>query len=234
MSIFAQTQDHSKPSTASSFPDLPPIGAILSGPHWPDRVRVVRVEPKGKNRMLIEAVTLDDESRLISRLLKIEDLANLEIELEADRPTLRGDPTGFRLAAEATRIRLVVPAPRPEPVEGPGVILSVKGAAPTMRRSDEVEAAAMAHAIAYERARSWEAKDVSPEARGYDLLSKSPAGQVRYIEVKGRAGVGAVELSANEWLKAEQLGADYWLYIVTDAQVAVALPGSGPGPPPAP
>jgi hypothetical protein len=27
-----------------------------------------------------------------------------------------------------------------------------------------------------------------------------------YIEVKGRVGAGAVELSADEWLKAEQLG----------------------------
>jgi hypothetical protein len=53
--------------------------------------------------------------------------------------------------------------------------------------------------------------------RGYDLLSRSPDGKIRYIEVKGRAGEGAVELSANEWLKAEQLGADYWLYIVTGA-----------------
>jgi hypothetical protein len=86
-----------------------------------------------------------------------------------------------------------------------------------MRRSDEVEAAAMAQAIAYERARGWEVEDVSAEACGYDLLSRGSDGTIRYIEVKGRAGVGAVELSANEWLKAEQLGKDYWLYIVTDA-----------------
>ena len=33
----------------------------------------------------------------------------------------------------------------------------------------------------------------------------------------GRAAQGAVEGSANEWLKAEQLGERYWLYIVTDA-----------------
>ncbi len=89
-----------------SSTDLPPIGAILTGPHWPGRVRVVRVEPRGTARVLIEAVTLDDQSRLISRLLRREDLAGLEIEAEADRPTLTGDPTGFRLAAEATRIRL--------------------------------------------------------------------------------------------------------------------------------
>jgi hypothetical protein len=92
-----------------------------------------------------------------------------------------------------------------------------------MRRSDEVEAAAMARATAYEQARGWQVEDVSAEARGYDLLSHGPAGAVRYIEVKGRASVGAVEMSANEWLKAEQLGDSYWLYIVTDALEAPAL-----------
>lgn len=92
-----------------------------------------------------------------------------------------------------------------------------------MRRSDAVEAAAMERAAVYERARGWEVEDASAEAKGYDLLSRGPGGQVRYIEVKGRAGQGAVELSANEWLKAEQLGEDYWLYIVSDALEAPAL-----------
>jgi superfamily II DNA or RNA helicase len=91
---------------AQSSDNLLPVGAILSGPHWPDRVRVVRVEPRGTSRVLVEAVTLDEQSRLISRLFQREELAALEIELEADRPTLQGDPLGFRLAAEATRIRL--------------------------------------------------------------------------------------------------------------------------------
>ena len=71
-----------------------------------------------------------------------------------------------------------------------------------MRRSDEVEMAAMAHVEAYERWRGWRTEDVSDEARGYDILSHGPDDDVRYIEVKGRAGVGSVELSANEWLKA--------------------------------
>jgi hypothetical protein len=43
--------------------EFPPVGAILSGPHWPDRVRVVRVEPRGTSRVLIEAVTLDGRER---------------------------------------------------------------------------------------------------------------------------------------------------------------------------
>ncbi len=92
-----------------------------------------------------------------------------------------------------------------------------------MRRSDPVEDAAMAFASAYEEGREWRVEDVSAQSPGYDLLSRGPAGEVRYIEVKGRAGVGAVELSENEWLKAEQLGEAYWLYIVTDALTSAGL-----------
>ncbi len=91
------------------------------------------------------------------------------------------------------------------------------GGEPPMRHDDAVEAAAIARAIAYEQARGWQVEDMQDEDRGYDLVSRSPENTLRYIEVKGRAGVGAVELSANEWLKAEQLGPDYWLYIVTAA-----------------
>ncbi len=85
---------------------LPPIGAILTGPQWPSRVRVVRAEPRGTSRVLIEAVTLDEQARLIPRLFRREDLATLQIAVEDNRPTLNGDPLGFKLAAEATRIRL--------------------------------------------------------------------------------------------------------------------------------
>ena len=93
-------------ATMQPSDNLPPVGAIVRSPHWPDRVRVVRVEPRGSNRVLIEAVTPDGQSRLVSRLLKREDLDALHIEAEAGQPTLQGNPTGFRLAAEATRIRL--------------------------------------------------------------------------------------------------------------------------------
>ncbi len=102
------------------------------------------------------------------------------------------------------------------PVKSPHVEARRPGKVP-MRRSAEVEDAAVAFSIAYEQNRNWQVENVSDEDRGYDLFSQGPGGEVRYIEVKGRAGVGAVELSANEWLKAEQLGENYWLYIVTDA-----------------
>jgi hypothetical protein len=94
---------------------------------------------------------------------------------------------------------------------------------PPMRRSDVVETAAIDHATAYQAVRGWTVEDVSEQGRGNDLLSRGPEGQTRCIEVKGRAGVGAVELTANEWLKAEQLGDAYWLYIVTGALSAPGL-----------
>jgi hypothetical protein len=40
--------------------------------------------------VLVEAVTLDEQSRLISRLFRREELASLQIEVEADQPTLEG------------------------------------------------------------------------------------------------------------------------------------------------
>ena len=57
---------------------------------------------------------------------------------------------------------------------------------------------------------------------GFDLLSEprpsgsGPAGPARAIEVKGRAGTGDVEVSANEWARAANLREGYWLYVVYD------------------
>jgi hypothetical protein len=72
-----------------STQDFPPVEAILSGPHWLDRVRVVHVEPRGTTRVLIEAVTLDGQACLISHLLKLEDLGGLQMEAESDPPLPR-------------------------------------------------------------------------------------------------------------------------------------------------
>ena len=55
-----------------------------------------------------------------------------------------------------------------------------------------------------------------PDNPGFDLLSIRPGGKKRAIEVKGRAGVGEVEVSANEWAKACNLRDSYWLFVVYD------------------
>ncbi len=38
--------------------------------------------------------------------------------------------------------------------------------------------------------------------------------ETRFIEVKGRAAVGEIALTANEYKTAQRLGEDYWLYVV--------------------
>ncbi len=63
-------------------------------------------------------------------------------------------------------------------------------------------------------------KSVEDDNVGFDLLSLKDV-ERRCIEVKGRAGVGAVELTWSEYAKAVELGDDYWLYVVLDC-VSVA------------
>ncbi|MFH1009685.1 MAG: DUF3883 domain-containing protein, partial [bacterium] len=62
---------------------------------------------------------------------------------------------------------------------------------------------------------------VEKENRGFDLISRKPhpedpdtAIEVRFIEVKGRARVGEVALTSNEYKTAERLKKDYWLYVI--------------------
>ena len=71
-------------------------------------------------------------------------------------------------------------------------------------------------AIEHERERGAEVEDVSnPQLKkGFDLESRHPNGEVRYIEVKGRTGIASVELTANEWLQAANHRDRYWLYVV--------------------
>jgi superfamily II DNA or RNA helicase len=88
-------------------------------------------------------------------------------------------------------------------------------------RFAEIEHIAVHAAIAFEEARGCRVESVENETRGFDLVSRlflsdSPAGQceTRFIEVKGRAGVGDIALTANEYKTAQSLGDEYWLYVV--------------------
>jgi len=90
-----------------------------------------------------------------------------------------------------------------------------------MVRDDEIERIAIAAAIAHEKARGWEVVSVEAENRGFDLISRRPhpedpktAVEIRFIEVKGRATVGEIALTSNEFKTAERLRKDYWLYAV--------------------
>ena len=89
---------------------------------------------------------------------------------------------------------------------------------------ERVEAVAVRIAAQAETDRGAEVQDVSTPDKacaaglsdwpGFDLLSRYPDGEVRCIEVKGRAGRAAVRMELNEWKQACNLGERYWLYVV--------------------
>jgi hypothetical protein len=88
-----------------------------------------------------------------------------------------------------------------------------------MVRDEEIERLAIEAAKRHEEARGFVVESVEADNRGFDLISRKPHPEdsktfteVRFIEVKGRAGVGEIFLSANEYRAAEPLKTDYWLY----------------------
>ena len=90
-----------------------------------------------------------------------------------------------------------------------------------MVADDEIEKIAIQTVIEYETARGWQVMSVEKENRGFDLISRQPdsgdplkASLVRFIEVKGRANIGEVALTTNEYKTAARLKRDYWLYVV--------------------
>ena len=80
-------------------------GAILEGPHWTEPVKVLTVKARG-SRIEVQAVgTLT--KRLWTKLLKPEEFnETIKVTQAGELAALNGNPTHFRLAAEAHRIRL--------------------------------------------------------------------------------------------------------------------------------
>jgi superfamily II DNA or RNA helicase len=88
-------------------------------------------------------------------------------------------------------------------------------------RFGAIERIAVRAAITFEEARGCRVESVESDTRGFDLISRQSVSDVarepietRFIEVKGRATVGEIALSANEYKTAQRLGEDYWLYVV--------------------
>jgi superfamily II DNA or RNA helicase len=84
-----------------------------------------------------------------------------------------------------------------------------------------IERIAVQAAVAFEEARGWKVESVESETRGFDLISRRALSrtegeriETRFIEVKGRAAVGSIALTANEYKTAQRLGDDFWLYVV--------------------
>jgi hypothetical protein len=84
-----------------------------------------------------------------------------------------------------------------------------------------IERIAVQAVIAFEEARGCNVETVEGDTRGFDLISRRALSETegervatRFIEVKGRAVVGEIALTANEYKTALRLGDDYWLYVV--------------------
>jgi len=121
-------------------------------------------------------------------------------ETERGRALARGDVVLLGSA-------LLLPLPAPEPA-GDG--LDGSGLA-----DHDIEAIAVRVAWHYEEGRGASVRSLEVQSVGFDLLSQRGL-ERRCIEVKGRAGVGRVELTWSEFAKSQELGDDYWLYVVLD------------------
>jgi hypothetical protein len=102
-------------------------------------------------------------------------------------------------------------------------LLAIVRVVPGSTLSDEmasdaaIEQVGMDLAMKFEQEQGRQPEDVSAQALGYDIRSVDREGNYRYIEVKARARTGAIALTPNEWVMANRLGEEYWLYVVEQA-----------------
>ncbi|MCX7704026.1 MAG: helicase-related protein, partial [Planctomycetota bacterium] len=86
-----------------------------------------------------------------------------------------------------------------------------------------IEEIGMKIALNYEESHGREPEDVHLKNLGFDIRSRDRDGRYRYIEVKARAEEGAIVLTPNEWLMAQRLKNEYYIYIVTNANTRPTL-----------
>ena len=171
----------------------------------------------------LEQMLLDSEAKLLEYETRRAQGENIpEATLQNERRRKEELEARKKRLEEAIRRELSLTAAAPRVLGVARVVPLVKGEA-AMRPDPEVEAIGMEVALRYEREAGWTPEDVSRENLGYDIRSVSPEGAVRYIEVKARAATGPVALTPNEWVMAQRLGEDYWLYIVEHAATRPVL-----------
>jgi hypothetical protein len=92
-------------------------------------------------------------------------------------------------------------------------------------KDGQAEKTALALVCQREEAEGSILEDVSaPHLKaGFDLKVLRTDGSVRYVEVKGRSGTQAIEMTANEWAQAANHRDRYWLYVVYDCDTTPTL-----------
>lgn len=148
-----------------------------------------------QKRLSLQGNRAQEDARRTELSLRLRDRL---LEIEQERHLSEKPP-------EVMGVAVILPPP-------PEMMASVEG----MQSDPEIERIAVEVAKQYEIDQGRKPISVEEENCGWDLTSLA-AGQVsRYIEVKGRASVGGVALTPNEWIKAQRFGKDYWLYVVVN------------------
>lgn len=163
---------------------------------YDEQLRQIRDE-KDPSRLNIQGNRAKEDARrnelshrLKTRLEEIEQESHL-----SERPP------------EVLGVAVILPAPQE-------VVRSVEG----MESDPEVERIAIEVSMQYERDNGRTPVSVEKENCGWDVTSLLGGEPSRYVEVKGRAAVGGVALTPNEWIKAQRFGKDYWLYVVVNCK----------------
>ncbi len=217
-----------KPSIPSqSIEPCPPEGEIIAyaAEHVLEAYRQELLEERQRQNEIkrkyglrsLEQMILESDAKLIeyeTRRAKGEPIPDAEIHNEQRRnEELRARK--HTLEEEIRRSSSLLPSvPR---VLGVARVLPMMSPDPSMRPDADIEAIGMEIAMNYERSQGREPEDVSLQNLGYDIRSYAPDGTLRSIEVKARATTGAIVLTPNEWVMAQRLGDEYWLYIVENA-----------------
>jgi superfamily II DNA or RNA helicase len=174
----------------------------------------------------LEQLILDSEAKLIdyeTRRAQGENIPEPTVQNEQRR---KEELEERKRALEETIQREVSLSPATPRILGVARVIPaqlVDGVAKEMHSDPEIEAIGMEIAMRHERADGRTPEDLSKQNLGFDIRSIAGDGKVRYIEVKARARTGAIALTPNEWLMAQRLGDDYWLYVVENAATEPTL-----------
>ena len=157
--------------------------------YWDARAARLREEERSGKEQRINAINAEATAqRLVERLHARQSELDRERQITALPPVLKG-------AALVVPKGLLDSRLAPQPEAGP------IGFADDPDSRAEVEQRAMESVMAAERAAGFVPRDVSAEKKGWDIESRTPAGHLRFIEVKGRhAEARDVILTKNEIL----------------------------------
>ena len=140
-----------------------------------------------------------------------EELADIDHRRREAEAQLLGAPRRLQLGPTSLYVQaLVLPVP-PEEAE--------------RRRDVQAEQVAMYLVRQREQGEGSTLEDVSdPHLKaGFDYRVLRHDASIRYVEVKGRSGRPAVEMTPNEWAQATNHRDRYWLYVVYDCDTAPVL-----------